>query len=328
MISYVSRDKNHKMQNSILKHVALWALLLCSNMVFGQFWFLGQQSKERYEAAKYVPHASLSVGAGSSTYLGDLLPSSALLPYGLNATRWNFGVQYLKHFNRHFSYKASLTLIRIAGDDNYYNYGSGDVDKKFAANYQRNLHFRNDLKELAVMGVYDLKAQTPFRKKRPFFSPFVFVGIAGIMSNPIARNAAFVANNVASHSDWVDLRGYSKPSPSISGTENVNYSPFTFAIPMGLGFRIKLEDYVDLGFEFTYRKSFSDYLDDVSDNRDGMNFTDITDRTSEVYAANTLRKINSLQTTNPLVIYKGSDDYFTTQVQLIFHIGKVAGRIN
>ena len=313
------------MQNQFLKYIVIIPFLICSNSLFGQFWFLGQQSKERYEAAKYVPHASLSFGVGSSTYVGDLMPASALFPYGIYSTRWNFGVQYMKHFSRHLSYKASLSMIRIAGDDNYYNYGPSDSEKTFAANYLRNLHFRNDLKELALMGVYDFKAQTPYRKKRPHVSPYVFVGVAGIMSNPVAREASADGK---SKGDWVDLRGYSKPSPSLSGTEDVNYSPFAFAVPVGFGFRFKLEDYVDLGIEFSYRQTFSKYLDDVSDNRPGMNFTSLTDRSSEMYAANTLREINKFSTTREIVKSSAFDSYFTTQVQLIFHIGKAAGRIN
>ena len=309
----------------------LCCILAISNLAHGQFWFLGQQSKERYEAAKYVPYATLSLGAGSSTYVGELLPGAAVFPYGIYSTRWNVGVQYAKHFSRHFSYKASLSLIRLAGDDNYYNYGPNDGGKLFAANYSRNLHYRNDLKELSFVGVFDLKAQTPFRKKRPQFSPYVFLGVAAIMSNPLARSSAGVGNT-AVEAPWENLRNFtSANSPSFAGSENTSYSPFTFAIPVGLGFRYKIDQSMDVAFEFSYRQSFSDYLDDVSDKRSTMVFAtynEFTNRAEEKFAANTLRKVEQINPTTNLVASPGFDSYFTTQVQLIFHIGKSAGKIN
>lgn len=310
------------------KIVSICCFLCVSNLAVAQFWFLGQQSKERYEAAKYVPYASLNLGAGSSTYVGELLPGSAVIPYGIFSTRWNFGVQYEKHFSRHFSYKASLSLIRIAGDDNYYNYGPNDGSKPFAANYARNLHFRNDLKELSFVGVFDIKAQTPFRKKRPQFSPYVFLGVAGIMSNPQARGSV---GSDGVQKSWQDLRNISGNSPSTSGTENTTYTPFTFAVPVGIGFRYKLDQNTDVGFEFSYRQSFSDYLDDVSDKRSSLAsavFNEFTNRSGEFVAANTLKKVERLSPTVDLVNSPGFDAYFTTQVQLIFHIGRSAGKIN
>jgi len=316
------------MRNLMSKSLLLVACFLISFSSFAQFWFLGQTSKERYEAAKYVPYATLSFGAGSSTYVGELLPSSAIFPYGIFSSRWNLGVQYTKHFSRHLSYKASLSLIRIAGDDNYFNYSASDGEKLFAANYQRNLHFRNDLKEVSFTGVYDFKSQTPFRKKRPQFSPYVFLGVAALISNPIARGEP----STAKPSAWVDLRGYAGISPTNTGTENKVYSPFTFAIPFGFGFRYKLDKSTDLGFEFSYRKTFSDYLDDVSDARKDIvgPYTNLTDRSKELYSANTLRTVQAFNpsTTMPIVESSGMDSYFTTQLMLIFHIGKSAGGIN
>lgn len=312
------------------KYSLLFCLLISSNLLFGQFWFLGQQSKERYEAAKYVPYATMGFGLGSSTYMGDLMPSSALIPYGVKSTRWNLGFHYTKHFSRHLAYKASLSLIRIAGDDNYYAYGPSDVEKAFAANYQRNLHFRNDLKELSLVGIYDIMAQTPFRKKRPQFSPYVFLGVAAAMSSPQARGPANITTNSVEQSDWVNLRNYSGISASNSGTENSSYSPFVIAIPVGLGFRYKIDQTTDIGFEVSYRQTFTDYLDDVSDNRNAITtpYNELTIRTEEPYAANTLKQVQFLGTTKDIVPSKGYDRYFTTQFQLIFHIGKSAGRIN
>jgi uncharacterized protein YfiM (DUF2279 family) len=56
--------------------------------------------------------------------------------------------------------------------------------------------------------------------------------------------------------DWYDL--------SDLATENQNYSLFQFAIPLGAGVKYALTDNLILGFETAWRKTFTDYLDDVS----------------------------------------------------------------
>jgi hypothetical protein len=79
---------------------------------------------------------------------------------------------------------------------------------------------------------------------------------------------------------------------------------------------------VDLGFDFGYRVSLSDYLDDVSDTRPTISPTlsIYTSRTGDSFAANTL-VIRTLSTTTTAPIYStGPDQYFTTQIRLIFHI--------
>jgi len=329
-----------------------------SNLAYSQFWFLGQRGRERYVNVKFAPQSTLAIGTGTSTYIGELLPSQALLTTGIQSTRMNIGVQYTKHFHPRFSYKGSLSYIQIAGDDNYYGYGLGDEGKRFASNFERNLHFNNQLVELAAFGMFDFVKRNPFRKKRPYFSPYVMLGVAGVYSDPKARGVPEVLRNESGlvtgfrQAGWVSLNGVtdenSASNTDIVGTEGIKYSPIQVAIPMGFGFRWKLTDAIDLGAEFTYRIAFTDYLDDVSDNR--MNTLDVNTTYSnrsinkdfsnglipssgknEIYAANTFNVLptpGSFLPQTPLVGSKGNDSYFTTQFMLIFHLGRPMGSIN
>lgn len=43
-----------------------------------------------------------------------------------------------------------------------------------------------------------------------------------------------------------------------------DYSSIQFAIPMGVGIKWNLSPYIDLGFEFSARRTFFDYLDNIS----------------------------------------------------------------
>lgn len=329
-----------------------------SNLAFSQFWFLGQRGREKYVNVKFAPQSTLAIGAGTSTYMGELLPSQALLTTGMQSTRMNIGVQYTKHFHPRFSYKGSLSYLQIAGDDNYYGYGVGDEGKRFASNFERNLHFKNQLVELAAFGMFDFVKRNPFRKKRADFSPYVMVGIAAVYSDPKARGVPEILSNSLGQitgfrqAGWVSLNGVtdenSAANTEIVGTEGSKYSPIQMALPMGFGFRWKLTDAIDIGAEFNYRLTFTDLLDDVSDNR--INKLDVNTTYSnrsinkdfsngllpspgknEIYAANTWKLLPAPGTflpQTPIVGSRGNDSYFTTQVMLIFHLGRPMGSIN
>jgi len=173
-----------------------------------QFWFLGQKAKERYEGMPFKPHSSVSFGAGSSNYIGDLVPAAGLFSVAAQTMRWNVGLQYTRHLSRHFSGNIQVSYIRIAGDDNYFSSTGA-----FAGNYFRNLHFRNDLKELSVSAVYEPMGNAENLSKRPLLSPYLYVGVAGFTHNPVARKDPSLVGGTPSLQEWHDLqtediRGY------------------------------------------------------------------------------------------------------------------------
>jgi len=275
-----------------------------------QFWFLGQKAKERYEGMPFKPHSSVSFGAGSSNYIGDLVPAAGLFSVAAQTMRWNVGLQYTRHLSRHFSGNIQVSYIRIAGDDNYFSSTGA-----FAGNYFRNLHFRNDLKELSVSAVYEPMGNAENLSKRPLLSPYLYVGVAGFTHNPVARKDPSLVGGTPSLQEWHDLQ--------TEDIEGAMYSLVNISIPFGFGFRYKIGAQVDLGFDFGYRVSLTDYLDDVSDNRPKVLTSPSIyfNRSGEPYAANTLVNRIPLSTTTSAPIYStGPDQYFTTQIRLIYHI--------
>ncbi|MFL0162886.1 outer membrane beta-barrel protein [Aquirufa salirivi] len=296
--------------------------LLATAPTQAQFWFLGQNAKNASPKNPFKAHSSFSFGAGSSTYLGDIAPAMTLMDVGGKALRWNAGVQYTRHFKKHISIQGSFTYIRLAGDDNYF-----DPTGRFEPSYGRNLHFRTDMQELSLVGIYEILGNEENLPKRRTLSPYVYLGLSGLYFNPTARSKAIYDIDPLStvppvQQDWIDLKD--------KQTEGVDYSKITGAVPFGFGVRYKLNQSFDIGFDFGYRIAFSDYLDDVSDNRVNVPAVTslITDRSSEWYAANTLadRRPYLLQVAqgstsgNPPLIAKGSDQYFTTQIRLIYHL--------
>ena len=285
-------------------------IILAAYSAEAQFWFLGQKAKERYAGMPFKPHSSVSFGAGSSNYLGDLVPASGLFSVAAQTMRWNVGLQYTRHLSKYFSGNIQVSYIRIAGDDNYFSSTGA-----FEGNYLRNLHFRNDLKELSVSAVYEPMGNAENLSKRPILSPYLYLGVAGFTHNPVARKDPSLVPGTPSLQEWHDLQ--------TEDIEGAMYSLVNISIPFGFGFRYKIGAQVDLGFDFGYRVSLTDYLDDVSDIRPKV----LTSpsiyfiRSGEAFAANTLVNRIPLSTTSTVPIYStGPDQYFTTQIRLIYHI--------
>jgi hypothetical protein len=285
-------------------------IILAAYSAEAQFWFLGQKAKERYEGMPFKPHSSVSFGAGSSNYIGDLVPVGGLFSVASQTMRWNVGLQYTRHLSRHFSGNIQVSYIRIAGDDNYFS--STGV---FEGNYLRNLHFRNDIKELSVSAVYEPMGNAENLSKRPLLSPYLYLGVAGFTHNPVARRDPSLVPGTPSLQAWQDLQP--------EDIEGAMYSLVNISIPFGFGFRYKIGAQMDLGFDFGYRVSLSDYLDDVSDDRPNVLTSPSIyfNRTGEPFAANTLvNRIPIPPTTSAPIYSTGPDQYFTTQIRLIYHI--------
>ena len=285
-----------------------------------QMWFLGQKGRKKSPFPVFKKHTSVSFGAGSSHYIGDLVPVAGLFSVAAQTTRWNVGVNFTRHLSPNFSANLGLNYIRIAGDDSYFS-PVGDWD----ANFLRNLHFRNDIKELSLVGMYEIGGNPENNLKRNAVSPYVYLGVTGFLHSPDARKQA-----------GVDVSGNPVQSPWLSESnaslldyknEGVDYSLMGISIPFGVGFRYKITSSMDVGFDFGYRIALTDYLDDVTDIRSSVVPLSVggsmlyTDRSGEPFAANTLvNRIPVPSTVSAPKISTGPDQYFTTQIRLIYHL--------
>lgn len=176
---------------------------------------------------------------GASVYSGDLSQS----PVPIRGTRPAIGGLYRYNFNTHWAIKTGFNFGYIASYDKFS--GEGTLRES------RNLSFYSPLAELSIVGEYNfMKYVAGSRKYR--FTPYVFGGIAGFYFNP----STFYLG------DRYNLR----TTPTEQSQVDNPYSPLAIAIPMGIGFKYSLgrKKLWNLGFEFGWRKTFTDNLDDVS----------------------------------------------------------------
>lgn len=223
------------MKRNLLGILFLSLVLLIGNSAdtFGQQRKLGRNkkpiSKYRGFNMNYINNIRITGGIGLAAYYGDLCDNFFCYKFRPHV---NAGAYW--RYNPRFSFRADLYYLRMYGND-----ANGD-------NSVRNLHFRSNNFELAAAVVYDLIPWQKIHYKRSNYTPYVFAGVGLLYFNPQAEL----------NGQWHALRPLQ--------TEGVKYSPITVSTPFGGGVRLKLNPFMDITFELGYRKTFSDYLDDVS----------------------------------------------------------------
>ncbi|GAB3240514.1 hypothetical protein GCM10027346_34810 [Hymenobacter seoulensis] len=196
--------------------------------------------------SKRKQYNSVGVSLNAMNYFGDITPKPSIPSFRAGATRPNLGLTFTRRFTPRVSARASLSYGRITGEDSKAA-DQNDGDAKFR--YNRNMNFRNDILEFAATGIFDLIENRNNYIKRPDFVPYVFGGVGVIRHNPKGLNAS---------GDYVALQ------PLRTEGQSSAYSLGQFVIPFGAGARYKLNRQFDIGLELGFRKTFTDYLDDVS----------------------------------------------------------------
>lgn len=187
------------------------------------------------------------VAVGASNYLGDIggkdqTRRDFVSDMKLSKTRWNTGAFVRYKWRPRLSLKLAFDYIRIEGDDKL----STNPGRRF-----RNFNFRNDLLDLGFTGEFfffeDNDLGNTYRYRNSFRA-YVFAGGGVFYSNPKSLYRG----------SWVALQPYE--------TEGVAYKKIQANIPLGIGFYFTFNKKHRFGFEMAYKKTFTDYLDDISGN--------------------------------------------------------------
>lgn len=231
------------------KKILSWALFfLCSSISHSYAQRIFERFTESYMTA--------GIQLGSMHYFGDLNPTSNYVSTEFSLTRPSLTLSLSRKFSDHFHLRADLTYGQIRGDDFK---AASPHHPRHKFRYARNLHFRNNIMELAVIGVYDIFASHGRFTQRRQFTPYILAGAAVFHHNPQAKTPIEQSNS------WVDLQslgtegqqsgkpGYAKP-----------YSLIQPAVVGGFGARWNITPFSSLSFELALRYTFFDHLDDVS----------------------------------------------------------------
>lgn len=175
----------------------------------------------------------LTAGTGTATYFGELSNPGTVINLQPNL---NVGLQM--YVSPRISVRSELNWFVLHGDDKLATETGRQI---------RGLSFRSNCFEISAIGEVSLFANGNRYYRRPTINFYGFAGVGLLYFNPVA-----------------DYNGKSYSLEPLK-TEGVSYSRVTPVIPVGLGVRLKLTPNLNLAFEGGFRKTFTDYLDDVSD---------------------------------------------------------------
>lgn len=175
---------------------------------------------------------------GISNYSGDLNQKAVDFGY----TRPSLGLLVRKDINRFVTLRAQFTWGMVAAAD------STNSDRSLL---QRNLSFKSNIWEGAVMGELNF-----MDIDETGFTPYIFGGVGLFSFYPKAKNA---------NGEWTPLRPLRTEGQGLPQyPERPMYSLYQVSLPFGFGAKYILTDNLTLGVEIGWRKTFTDYLDDVS----------------------------------------------------------------
>ncbi|HNP48165.1 MAG TPA: DUF6089 family protein [Bacteroidia bacterium] len=183
----------------------------------------------------------VGLSAGASNYAGELDDNFTLI-----FTRPGFGA----HINFLFFSRLHVRLAAFHGRIT----ASDSKGVNFSGNQYRNLSFYSDIDEGGIHILYTLQSRRKGFSKRNRIAPYLFAGFAYFQFNP-KRNL---------NGKTIELQKVGTEGQYLNGPYPKPYSLKEFSIPFGLGFMLKLTDQFDVGGEIGFRKTFTDYLDDVS----------------------------------------------------------------
>lgn len=190
--------------------------------------------------------SNISVGLhlGSSSYFGDLKPNA----FQLNQNSLAFGVNGMYKLSKRLNLRLGLIACTIKAADS--KTGKTSLIK-------RNLSFKSKIFEASLVGEYNFFKLGLNQNKGDDFkrwSPYVFGGLALFGFNPKAEL----------NGEWYNLRELGTEGQFVSNSKLKPYSLTQMSLPFGFGFKYVVNSKLLVALELGWRKTFTDYLDDVS----------------------------------------------------------------
>ncbi len=214
------------------------------------------QYSTRWKRYRY----ELIAGIGATNFLGELGGANRegtdfLRDFEFSMTRPAVTIGLRYKILEQVSAKMALTYGVLRGDD-----------KKTEETYRnnRNLNFYAHLIELSGQMEYNIIKEKvghrySLRRVRGLkgfkLNTYFFLGFAGYWFNTYGKNSTT--------GEWVALQPLGTEGQGLVGSRE-KYSRIQMAIPYGIGFKYGLDREWSIALELGARKTFTDYLDDVS----------------------------------------------------------------
>ena len=201
------------------------------------------------------------ISAGTSNFLGDLGGRDKIgkdyspVDLELSQTKTAFGLGYRHKLTRWLNVAGKFNYIIVKGDDAL-------TQEQYRNN--RNLNFKSNIFELAgrveigyqsgkTGNRYGIRRTLSRRQNSNNHSLFVFAGIGGFYYNPKGRSP---------EGQYIELMPLHTEGQGLPGGPK-KYTNYSVCIPLGAYYKLTIDKQWAVGLEFAWRKTFTDYIDDV-----------------------------------------------------------------
>ena len=189
----------------------------------------------------FEPYFGIGLSAGVSNYTGDLNEN-----FNYTYSQYGVGAHLSCIFASHFGARIAFYNGEVTATD-YYNSN--------VANRARNLAFRSGITEIGIHFIYNVFGRKSGFLARSNLTPYLFAGVALFHFNP----------QDSINGQWYDLQPLGTEGQTMfSGNYPTKYSLTQACIPFGVGVSYRYNGSFDFGLELGFRKTFTDYLDDIS----------------------------------------------------------------
>lgn len=196
---------------------------------------------------------------GGANYLGEIggqekARRDFVWDMHLNQTNIAIGAYGRYKFSKRISLAANFTYLQI---------NDSDSQSTNPARRARNLNFRNRMFELGLRGELTIYYDNDVGGKgyyNPDFKLYLFGGVSVFRHNPQGQ----IRFDPTGRFDdtWYDLRPFETENRGNGEFESYGY--YGVALPTGIGMYFTFVKKWRIGWELSWRTTFTDYLDDIS----------------------------------------------------------------
>lgn len=238
-------------------HSFMWKCLFLATLLLA----LNLPSYSQLSSGTYVEGG---ISVAPMGFVGDLggnhgRGTSFLKDYNIPSTKLSFGLSAAVYPAEWLGIRVALTYGGVKGSDALTVTKGGEEESR----KNRNLDFRSTIMEGFVGAeIYP----TVFLESDPTdvrgrLRPYGLIGIGMFHFNPQGS----YTDPVTHDSYWVNLRQLHTEGEGFPEyPDRKEYALTQLNIPMGVGVKYYFNENVNLSFEIVHRKTFTDYIDDVS----------------------------------------------------------------
>ncbi|MDX1956186.1 MAG: hypothetical protein SFU20_11690 [Chitinophagaceae bacterium] len=231
-------------------------------MAFATVLFLFTQKTQGQAITLQNGKVEVGLGIGPSFFLGDLggqrgIGQPFIKDINIPLTKLSKGIYLNLYPAEWIGFRVSLNHMMVEGDD-------AEIDNKGGreiSRLRRNLYFKSNITEAyAALEFYPTVFLEQYDGLQGKIRPYGLIGIGAFHFNP---KGYYIGGN--GQKTLVDLKPLRLEGQGMAEyPEKKEYSLTQLEVPMGFGFKYYVKENLYVGLEILHRKTFTDYVDDVS----------------------------------------------------------------